>query len=447
MNHPTLRAQAMILPLILVTTLLAATDSAQFISDELGLTLNLPPHAEMVRRAGDEGESSYLFRDGSAAPNWSLRIDSAATTATETDACLREILESRVHPDHLPKTLNPVHLNLGGRDAGVLWLPVPAGDGKEALLGWMVAPQALGRCLVIGVVTTPDASPALMEALDGVFMSVELLDLAEGSTELKKDYAAGEKALKLLTEDTLRSLVGTAHTIRIHNPSASDHGELGYGTIEVTEAPKSVLQTIPRPSSNPDETGLLVTTHLRLVGDAESQTYIDRVQRCWVSWDLSNEAWVDTATERQGDHRTSTSEIGVREPASTSMPRGQLLVVRENGDHGIRSSSTLVPMAPWLPRALRWHVWDPLDQSAPRRTAWNTWDDSTATPRITIRRDRWTSPQTCASWSGINGLPTILDFDGRGHWKQANRPGGTVIERSDRETINKAWNRAGLRLR
>jgi len=430
-----------------MAALLTAAQPSQFISDELGVAVNLPPHAEMVRRAGDGGESSYLFRDGGKAPRWSLRIDSAPTTTSDTDACLREVLESRLHPDHLPETLNPVHLNLDGRDAAVLWLPVPAGDGKEALMGWMVAPQALGRCLVVGVVTTPDAGPALLETLDGVFASVSLLDLAEGMTELKEDFDAGSSALKLLTESKLRSLIGVTHTVRIRNPGASDHGELGYGTIEVTEAPKSSLQTVSGPSSNPDETGLLVTTHLRLVGDAESQTYIDRVQRCWVSWDLSEEVWVDTATERQGDHRTSTSEMGVREPASASMPRGQLLVVREDGTHGIRSSSTLTPTAPWLPRALRWHVWDALDHAAPRRAAWNTWDDSTATPRITIRRDRWTGPESCASWSGIDGLPTVLDFDAQGHWTRANRPGGTVIEQSDRETINKAWNQAGLRLR
>ncbi|MDP7070273.1 MAG: hypothetical protein QF561_02880 [Phycisphaerales bacterium] len=435
------------LPILLLTTLSLAAEPPPFISDELGLTLTLPPNAEMVRRAGDGGMSTFLFRDGGKTPMWSLRIDSTPTRATGTDACLREVLESRVHPDHLPETLDPVHLNLAGRQAAVLWLPVPASEDREALLGWMVAPQALDRCLVVSAVTIPEAPPELLATLDGVFASVQLLDLTAGSTALAQDFTSGEQVLNLLTEERLRSLVGSSTTVRIRNPTASDHGELGYGTIQVTEAPKSDLQTGSGSASDSDETGLLVTTHLRLVEDADTQTYIDRVQRCWVSWDLTEETWIDSATRRQGDHRSSTSEVGVREPPSTSLPRGQLLVVREDGTHGIRSSDTLVPESPWLPRALRWHVWDAIEPAAHPRAAWNTWDDTTASPRVTIRRDRWQGPLVCWSWAGLDGLPTELGYASDGRWQRAHRPGGTVIEHSDRDTINTAWGKAGLRLR
>jgi hypothetical protein len=191
----------------------------------------------------------------------------------------------------------------------------------------------------------------------------------------------------------------------------------------------------------------LVTTHLRFVEDAETDIYIDRVQRCWVSWDLQRETWVDSTTRRDGKLRTGSVEVAIRQPPSTASPRGELLIIRQDDAHGTRDTYTLVPTTPWLPRGLRWLIRDVLEPSTSSRAAWHTWDETTMTPRITIRRDAADGPRVTWSWLGRDGLPTALTAASDGSWKRASRPDGTIIERSDEDTVTRRWQDAGLRLR
>jgi hypothetical protein len=186
------------------------------------------------------------------------------------------------------------------------------------------------------------------------------------------------------------------------------------------------------------------------VEDAANDTYSDRVQRCWISWDLQEEVWVDSVTRRVGDSRTSQEEIVVRSPPSLGVPRGQLLVIRQDEAHGTRNTWTLIPEDPWLPRALRWLVWEVPGADRANSVAWHVWDETTSAPRTTIRRDSWdgdAAGRRSWTWSGIDGLPTALGFDKGGRWIRAARPGGTVIEVSDKDTVTNRWKAAGLRMR
>ena len=140
-------------------------------------------------------------------------------------------------------------------------------------------------------------------------------------------------------------------------------------------------------------------------------------------------------------------EVAIREPPSVTSPRGQLLIIRQDEAHGTRDTWTLVPTDPWLPRGLRWLVRDLLGPHPPERSAWHTWDETTMTPRITIRRDATDGPNVCWTWLGRDGLPTALTAGADGTWQRASRPDGTIIERSDEDTVTQRWQNSGLRLR
>lgn len=436
-----------ILPL-LPTLLIAASMGDRLISDELGVSLSLPPESAIVQRPGDAGPH-FLVRDGRATPTWSLKIESLEVEGTTAEACLRAVLETRM-PNQPPTTGETVlREDPAGRPMATHWGRQTAGDGRQVALGWLVAPQTLGRCLVLSVVTTADSDRRA--DLDQVFGSVQLLDRTAGRQTLANRFNAGRSMLNLLTEADLRSLAGRSEVLRVYNPNADTHGEIAYGTLEVTSAPRSAIRGRPGPTTAAEhEEGLLVTTHLRFVEDAETDAYSDRVQRCWVSWDLEREAWTDSVTHRNGDNRTLQEEIVIRSAPSLGVPRGQLTVIRQDGVDGTRNTWTLVPEAPWLPRALRWLVWDLPGTGPVEAVAWHTWDESTPIPRVTIRRDVWDADlgrRRCWSWSGIDGLPTSLSFSLAGQWTRGTQPNGTIVEVSDRDTVSGRWNAAGLKMR
>ncbi|MDP6157366.1 MAG: hypothetical protein QF781_03570 [Phycisphaerales bacterium] len=436
-----------ILPL-LYALLMAPSMGDRLISDELGVSLSLPPDSILIQRPGDAG-SHFMIRDGRSVPTWSLKIESWEVENVEPEACLRAVLEKRMPGQTPPAGGAAVTHDPSGRPMATHWASQTAQNGREVALGWLVAPQSLGRCLVLSVVRTADSDHR--GALEQVFKSVQLLDRATDKTELAAGLNAGKSILNSLTESDLRSLVGRRAVLRVYNPNAEQHGEVAYGTLEAKAAPRSAIRGRPGPISEAErEEGLLVTSHLRFVENPETDAYSDRVQRCWVSWDLQREAWVDSVTHRVGDNRTAQEEIVIRSPPSLGIPRGQLLVIRQDEAHGTRNTWTLVPEDPWLPRALRWLVWDlpGVDQS--KRVAWHVWDETTSTPRTTFRRDAWDADavgRRCWSWSGIDGLPTALSFDQDGRWIRATRSDGTVIEVSDKDTVTNRWKAAGLKMR
>jgi len=433
---------------LLFALLMANSMGDRLVSDELGVSLDLPPNPTIVQRPG-EGGSHFLIRDGRATPTWSLRIESQEVTGATAAACLRAVLKERLPNRPLADSEIVGTVGQDGRPVASIWFTESTQAGQDVTLGWLVAPQTLGRCLILSAVRTADSDRG--EALAATFGSVRLLDRANDDADLGSALQAGKIFLKSITESDLRSLVGQGDVLRIYNPNAENYGELAFGTLQVEAAPRSAVRGRSAGKTPADqEEGLLVTSHLRFVENPDTHTYSDRVQRCWVSWDLEREIWVDSVTRRVSDTPTVQEEIVVRAPATLGVPRGQLLVIRQDDTHGTRNTWTLVPQDPWLPRALRWLVWDLPTDSPPDHVAWHVWDESTSTPRVTNRRDSWdpTLPgRRCWSWSGTDGLPTALSFDTAGVWTRATRPGGTVIEVSDRDTVTNRWEAAGLKMR
>ena len=436
-----------ILPL-LPALLMATPMGDRLISDELGVALSLPPNPVIVQRPGDGG-SHFMIRDGRTTPTWSLRIDSQEVEGADAEACLRAVLQERLPNLPLPDGQVTVIDDQGGRPMATVWMSETTQAGREVALGWLVAPQTLGRCLILSAVRTADSDHR--EALKRSFESVQLLDRADEGGALAAALRAGRSLIETLSERDVRSLVGRAEVLRIYNPNAESHGEVAYGTLQVTAAPRSAVRGRPgRTSEAEQEEGLLVTSHLRFIEDPATNTYLDRVQRCWVSWDLEREVWVDSVTRRVGDEPTVQEENVIRTPPTLGVPRGQLLVIRQDDAHGTRGTWTLVPEDPWLPRALRWLVWDLPGAEKATQVAWHVWDETTSTPRVTLRRDAWDAElagRRCWSWSGVDGLPTALSFDTGGDWTRATRPDGTVIEVSDKETVTNRWEAAGLKMR
>ncbi len=426
---------------MMLATLLSS--STLLISDELGVEMTVP-HGDLVQRPGDAG-AAFLVRERGSTPRWSLKIESIELDETDPEACLRAALTSRVPPEtRAAAVIEP--LMLADRPAAVTWLTHTTASGQRARLGWLAAPQALGHCLLVGAVTTPEAAEQTQPLLQQSFQSARLIDRADGRPQLDADLRRGQAAVQSLDESAVRSLAGREHVLRVYDPTGAADREIAYGTLTAKAAPRSAVRTTPGPATNAEqEEGLLVVTHLRFAEDTD--TYVDRVQRCWVSWDLERESWVDSTTRTQGKQRTGSEEIAIREPPTVSHPRGQLLVIRQDDAHGTRDTWTLYPSSPWLPRALRWFARDVISLTDYPRAAWHTWDDSTMTPRATIRRDASEGDHVCWIWSGRDGLPSSVTFTPDGRWNRATTVDGVRIEISDQDTVRRKWDAAGLRLR
>ena len=432
--------------ILTLTACLLASPGNRLVSREMGIALDLPPHPVVIQQPGGAGESVFLIREGRSSPQWSIRVEGLTDLPSGLQACLDHVLTTRA-PDAEGPALEPIELDLHGHPALMQWVKRPMPGRGTVLMGLLVAARGHGHALLVTAVTVPDAPQATMDALDQAFASARLLDQPPARALLNAAMGRGEMSLKSLSEQKLRSLVGRHEVLRIHNPNAAEGGEIAYGTLSVEAAPRSALQTEFGGRDADGEDGLLVTTHLRFAEDPAAGRYTDRLQQSWMSWDLSEEVWVDRATTREADLRRVSTEIGLREPPSTGVPRGQVIVVRQEGGAGVRDTTTFTPESSWLPRGLRWLVWDLAPDRPTEPVAWQTWDDSTAIPRTTIRTDLWEGPRRCWSWSGLTGLPTGMSHGQSGRWTRATLPSGVVVERSDEETVTSKWKAAGLQLR
>ena len=362
-GRSTMRIPLMIATLTVLTT--SASAGQLLISDELGVRLPVPPMADIMQRPGDGG-SAFLLREKGSKPTWSLKVESVELEEPDASSSLRAILRDRL-PEATAEAANITTIDLDGREAAQVWLTYTGPSGTPVVLGWLAAPQVLGHCLLLGAVTTPEAAARVQPLIQKSFTDSRLIDRANGNDRLRTDLDHGRDLLKSLSENSLRSLLGRHYVLRVFDPTGAEDREVAYGTLDVSEAPRSAVRSRPGPSSKAEEEeGLLVVTHLRFIENAEADIYIDRVQRCWVSWDLQRETWVDSTTRRDGKMRTGSMEVAIREPPSVTSPRGQLLIIRQDEAHGTRDTWTLVPTDPWLPRGLRWLVRDLLGPQSPR---------------------------------------------------------------------------------
>lgn len=429
----------------LLTLMLAIWASPQNLlrSDELGLDITLPAGAQMVHRPGDGGEH-FLIRDGQASPAWSLRIESLATENADPAA----ILDRRASMTTTDRLIDRGPTLVDGRPAERLWLLREGPNGQPLALGYLVIPQILGRVAICSAVTTPDALDSIQPLIDQSFASIRLRDDPSSTGPTQAALRRGVAWLQAIDEQALRSLGGTRQVLRVHR-TGPDPSEVAYGTLEAHIGPRGEVAGTQGPpeawQSSDREQGLIVTTHLRFVMDADAEHYVDRAERSWVSLDLSEEIWADQATERKRDQRWTNTELGFRTAPGLGQPQGQLLVIRSDQRTGARDDWTYVVSDEWLPRGLRWLV----PATRPLGTeliAWRTWDTSSLIPRMTTRRDQ-IADGVHFSWSGLDGLPTLLKSNRRGQLVRASRPDGTLIDTVDDETVARIWTDAGLKLR
>ena len=414
----------------LLTLMLAIWASPQNLlrSDELGLDITLPAGAQMVHRPGDGGEH-FLIRDGQASPAWSLRIESLATENADPAA----ILDRRASMTTTDRLIDRGPTLVDGRPAERLWLLREGPNGQPLALGYLVIPQILGRVAICSAVTTPDALDSIQPLIDQSFASIRLRDDPSSTGPTQAALRRGVAWLQAIDEQALRSLGGTRQVLRVHR-TGPDPSEVAYGTLEAHIGPRGEVAGTQGPpeawQSSDREQGLIVTTHLRFVMDADAEHYVDRAER---------------ATERKRDQRWTNTELGFRTAPGLGQPQGQLLVIRSDQRTGARDDWTYVVSDEWLPRGLRWLV----PATRPLGTeliAWRTWDTSSLIPRMTTRRDQ-IADGVHFSWSGLDGLPTLLKSNRRGQLVRASRPDGTLIDTVDDETVARIWTDAGLKLR
>ena len=212
-----------LIPIILLTGPLGD----RLISDELGLSINLPPHSTVVQRPGDAG-SHFMIRDGAATPTWSLKIDSPEIPGIDAKVCLQALLDSRNSTTPVDPATIALLETPQGRPMASVWTAETASNGQSVSLAWLVAPQSLNRCLVLSVVTTAPAEER--GVFEQVFRSVRLTDRAADKVSLDDQFKAGQDILKSFTEKYLRGLVGTSMVLRVYDPTSDVPREIAYGT-------------------------------------------------------------------------------------------------------------------------------------------------------------------------------------------------------------------------
>jgi hypothetical protein len=417
--------------------------------------MHLPAGSQvLVERVGDRFSASV--QEDRDAPEWSFRVQAMQSTLrspTAADQIVDHLrrMEATGRPHRILSNESVVYR---GRPGQLCYVEESTADGQQYATGWLIMPLGPGRFLVCSVLTLPEHLPRVRPLLDASFSTIGLRSEERLAAERMAKLEAGRVYLASLTEERLRSLLGTTRWFRVYRPDATgQEQELGYSRLEIQEGKKGRLNSDRGEHeyhATEHEQGLLVVVQGRIVVDAAAGQYYDSIGLYWMAWDQSTEAWSVRATHRQGDSEKTDTETGLRAASSAGEPAQRLTVIRSTSSRRepqewtvpeFYMSQGLTWIAPWLPPSM------PEDE--PVELAFYFVHGRGVSPTLSLREDVWTRAEATGELTLRSRLtsetnPTVSVFDARGELRHRRQPDGTVTEAIAPEALQSLYMRKGL---
>lgn len=433
----------MLSALTLVAALAAADlESVAYENGTVGIRINLPLQATVNARS-TEPPSIYIG-GGNPPSNWHLRFDRIANTAQDTPRDLVMAARGlRADPEGMAIIADGA-ITVGPLEGWWLLLSQPAGDLQRSVHGWLALPAPGNQTILVALLTNEGGWRSESERIMASLGTLEVLNPVDLVARRLAGLDAAEQRLATLSREALSPLIGHDEWRRIRSRDGTD---LGYGRVQVEEAPRGILNGPPPEvgySNALAAQGLLVRLESRIVADAESGIVFDTLGLYWMSWDGQEEAWRARTTRWKDQISSGTQETGMRTRPTLGNPRSRLIVLRQDESSNMEASFESPLEQPFVPKALSWVLGTWLGRDGAEGTfAWHAFDDSATEPRIAMRTDVL-EPTGDGAWrltTGIGEHGTTLEtiVDARGRLLQQNQPGGVEVTVSSEQTLQSIW--------
>ena len=418
---------------------------------DIGLSLQLPPGATVVRQVNEEFPV-WQIESPAGGPAWSIRVQVAAAPEPSTDL----VAQSKAAVDGLAingatvKILKERATKVGGCEARVTWASAVRGE-LSTVAGWLLVRTGPGVFISVGVLTSPAAFAEVEPLMDGVFASAEVQDPRQMQAERNARVQRGDALRANFTPARLRSLVRPGSELsRIWRPAADGSAtELGWMEFAVRAAPRSEASFNRSGAQDAlsREEGLLVLLTARM----NSSDGVDRVEtqaRYWVSWDLECEAWVVKSVQRGSGPDVRFEQIGLRPRPAPGRPGATLIVSSQSGGAAATPTELEVPPVAYLPQAIAMVLGSLLPQTPEVSGDAIFYALDPATARLCQRPVTWQAGQdgrwTLATRNTPESKPVTERFGPNGGRLERIEPDGTRTTPSTLDEIRKRWKAMGL---
>ena len=433
----------MLSALILVAATAAADlESVAYENGTVGIRINLPLMATVNARS-TEPPSVYVG-GGNPLSNWHLRFDRVANTAQDTPRDLVMAARGLREDPEGTAIIADESMDVGELQGWWLLLSQPAGDLERSVHGWLALPAPGNQTILIALLTNDGGWRIGSEAIMASLGTLEVLNPVDLIACRLAGLQAAEQRLAALSREALSPLIGHDEWRRIRSRDGTD---LGYGRVQVEEAPRGILNGAPPESGYSNalaEQGLLVRLQSRIVADAESGIVFDTFGLYWMSWDGQEEAWRARTLQWKDQVSSGTQETGIRTRPTLGNPRSRLIVLRQEETSNMEAPFEAALEQPFIPKTLSWIIGTWLGHDAADGTfAWHAFDDSAAEPRIAMRTDLL-EPTGDGAWRlttsiGEHGTTLETIVDARGRLLHQNQPGGVEVTVSSEQTLQSIW--------
>ena len=115
-------------------TLLGDQESQVFLSNEIGISMKLPPNSTVTTRRSGQNPF-YMVRDGAKQPSWSLRLESVASNDPSAEAMVRRRMLSQDRNESSIEILKEQAVNVDGTPGYLSWVREQLPNGNDVVFG------------------------------------------------------------------------------------------------------------------------------------------------------------------------------------------------------------------------------------------------------------------------------------------------------------------------
>ena len=421
--------------------------------ESIGMKIQLPK-GSLVAKDSVGNAISWMVADERDPARWLFRLQAVVSSdpQSDTELQMQNHLQSLKAAGSEFTLLMDRPTKICGLPARFFWLSMPTGNIR-AISGWFMLQTGIGNFIVFSILTTEKDFEYAESVLDRAVGTIELRDMSGVQKEREERLLLGAQVLKSFTPARLKSVAdGKKRLFRSWRETPEGDVELGWVSIEITQAPRGLADPSANPKNLPDkakEPGFLISIQSRSI-DADGLTLTSSRNLYWVAWDLGSEIWSVRSVPQIPGPKNIFSQTGARLRLSSETAGTDLAVLTSAQGGTEEQKSWTIPTTGYLAHALSFTLGEMLPREATTPNHFALWCFDPGSGKISQRTCKWNADAAHAgqwileSQASLDSPTTRDVIDAQGHLVLRSDPNGVRMAPTTLVEIERLWKAKGL---
>ena len=421
--------------------------------ESIGMKIQLPK-GSLVAKDSVGNAISWMVADERDPARWLFRLQAVVSSdpQSDTELQMQNHLQSLKAAGSEFTLLMDRPTKICGLPARFFWLSMPTGNIR-AISGWFMLQTGIGNFIVFSILTTEKDFEYAESVLDRAVGTIELRDMSGVQKEREERLLLGAQVLKSFTPARLKSVAdGKKRLFRSWRETPEGDVELGWVSIEITQAPRGMADPSANPKNLPDkakEAGFLISIQSRSI-DADGLTLTSSRNLYWVAWDLGSEIWSVRSVPQIPGPKNIFSQTGARLRLSSETAGTDLAVLTSAQGGTEEQKSWTIPTTGYLAHALSFTLGEMLPREATTPNHFALWCFDPGSGKISQRTCKWNADAAHAgqwileSQASLDSPTTRDVIDAQGHLVLRSDPNGVRMAPTTLVEVERLWKAKGL---